>query len=186
MTELRWARNELEQLLPHYAFADPNDERAAYFRGLMKKTVDSLSAVEMLVSSSGPIWTHHCRWIIEAFGYAAALNENPKVLDEIKRLGAKKYFLVVGVDDAEARDFLDSAPLKIGTGLRIGYEFQIKHAAWTYELTYRIWYLLPFLCPPIPLPGNHSYIGSTAWPGTSTAARHGARSRTPASTSVTR
>src|SRR5438132_8021690 len=108
MTELRWARNELEQLLPHYAFADPNDERAAYFRGLMKKTVDSLSAVEMLVSSSGPIWTHHCRWIIEAFGYAAALNENPKVLDEIKRLGAKKYFLVVGVDDAARKKLLDS------------------------------------------------------------------------------
>ncbi len=108
MNEIRWARNELEELLPHYAFADPSDERAAYFRGMMRKTVDSLAAIEMLVGSVGPIWTHHCRWIIEAFAYAAALNENPKVLDEIKRLGAKTYFLVVGVDDATRKQLLDS------------------------------------------------------------------------------
>jgi hypothetical protein len=108
MDELRWARNELEQLLPHYASESPDDERAAYFRGLMRKTVDSLAAIEMLVGPIGPVWTHHCRWIIEAFGYAAALNEDPKALEEIKRLGAKTYFLVAGVDDATRKKLLDS------------------------------------------------------------------------------
>jgi len=108
MDELRWARNELEQLLPYYASVDPKDERAAYFRGIIRKTIDSLAAIETLVNSTGPLWTHHCRWIIEAFGYATALNENPKVLDEIKRLGAKTYFLVVGVDDATRKKLLDS------------------------------------------------------------------------------
>lgn len=108
MNELPWARAELEQLLPHYASVDPKDERAAYFRGMIKKTIDSLAALETLVDSTGPVWTHHCRWIIEAFGYAAALNENPKVLEEIKRLGAKTYFLVVGVDDAPRKKLLDS------------------------------------------------------------------------------
>ena len=108
MSELLWARKELEQLLPHYASADPNDERAAYFRGLTRKTVDSLAAIEMLVNSIGPVWTHHCRWIIEAFGYASALNENPKALDEIKRLGANTYFLVTGVDGATRKKLLNS------------------------------------------------------------------------------
>ena len=51
--------------------------------------------------------------------------------------------------DVELRDFLDSAPLKIGSALKWGYEFQIRHLAWSYELTYRLWYLLPFLCPPV-------------------------------------
>jgi UDP-N-acetylglucosamine:LPS N-acetylglucosamine transferase len=50
---------------------------------------------------------------------------------------------------AEVRDFMKSAPLKIGDLVRVGYEFQIRHAAWTYELTYRLWYLLPLLVPPI-------------------------------------
>lgn len=102
------ARNELEQLLPHYVSENPKDERAAYFRGMMRKTIHSLAAIETQVDSTGPIWTHHCRWILEAFGYATALNDNPKVLDEIKRLGAKTYFLVVGVDDATRKKLLDS------------------------------------------------------------------------------
>jgi hypothetical protein len=106
--QVRLARHELEQLLPHYASVDPKDERAAYFRGMMRKTIDSLAAIETLIDSTGPIWTHHCRWIIEAFGYATALNENPKVLDEIKKLGAKTYFLVVEVDDATRKKLLDS------------------------------------------------------------------------------
>ena len=49
----------------------------------------------------------------------------------------------------EVRDFMKSAPLKIGDMVRVGYEFQLRHAAWTYELTYRLWYLLPLLVPPI-------------------------------------
>jgi UDP-N-acetylglucosamine:LPS N-acetylglucosamine transferase len=49
---------------------------------------------------------------------------------------------------AELRDFLDAAPLKLGALVKRFYEFQIRRAPWTYELTYRLWYLLPFLCPP--------------------------------------
>jgi processive 1,2-diacylglycerol beta-glucosyltransferase len=51
--------------------------------------------------------------------------------------------------DAEMKDVLTSAPLKIGSLLRSSYEFQMRHAAWTYDLTYRLWYLVPFLCPPL-------------------------------------
>lgn len=108
MNEIRWARNELEDLLAHYTSTNINDERAAYFRGMMKKAVDSLAAIEMLLTSTGPIWTHHCRWIIEAFGYAAALNDDAKVLDEIKGRDANTYFLVTDVDAATRKKQLDS------------------------------------------------------------------------------
>jgi UDP-N-acetylglucosamine:LPS N-acetylglucosamine transferase len=50
--------------------------------------------------------------------------------------------------EAQLRDFLDAAPFKIGALVKRFYEFQIRRAPWTYELTYRLWYLLPFLCPP--------------------------------------
>ena len=52
-------------------------------------------------------------------------------------------------NQAEMRDFLDSAPLRIGAFLKSSYEFQMRHLAWTYDLTYRLCYLLPVLCPPI-------------------------------------
>jgi UDP-N-acetylglucosamine:LPS N-acetylglucosamine transferase len=51
--------------------------------------------------------------------------------------------------DAEMRDFMRSAPLGIGTLIRRIYELQMRHAPWTYDLTYRMWTLLPFLCPPL-------------------------------------
>jgi UDP-N-acetylglucosamine:LPS N-acetylglucosamine transferase len=51
--------------------------------------------------------------------------------------------------EAEMRDFMTSAPLKIGDAVKASYEFQMKHFAWTYDLTYRLWYLLPFLLPPV-------------------------------------
>lgn len=47
------------------------------------------------------------------------------------------------------RDFLTSAPLGIGALIKSSYEFQMKYAAWSYDLTYRLWYTLPALCPPI-------------------------------------
>jgi processive 1,2-diacylglycerol beta-glucosyltransferase len=50
---------------------------------------------------------------------------------------------------AEMRDFMASAPFKIGDAVKASYEFQMKHFAWTYDLTYRLWYLLPFLLPPV-------------------------------------
>jgi UDP-N-acetylglucosamine:LPS N-acetylglucosamine transferase len=51
--------------------------------------------------------------------------------------------------DAEMRDFVFAAPLRLGRLIRGSYEFQMRHLAWTYDLTYRLWYLLPFLCPPL-------------------------------------
>jgi UDP-N-acetylglucosamine:LPS N-acetylglucosamine transferase len=51
--------------------------------------------------------------------------------------------------EAEMRDFMQAAPIGIGRVIRSVYEFQMRHAAWTYDLTYRLWYLLPFLCPPL-------------------------------------
>jgi len=51
--------------------------------------------------------------------------------------------------EAEMRDFMASAPFRIGDAVKASYEFQMKHLAWTYDLTYRLWYLLPFLLPPV-------------------------------------
>jgi processive 1,2-diacylglycerol beta-glucosyltransferase len=48
--------------------------------------------------------------------------------------------------EATMVDFLDAPPLKIGPLTRISYEFQLRRAPWSYELTYRIWSILPFLC----------------------------------------
>jgi UDP-N-acetylglucosamine:LPS N-acetylglucosamine transferase len=49
--------------------------------------------------------------------------------------------------DSEVRDFLDSGPLRIGRALRRGYQFELQHAPFAYEATYRLWYRLPWLCP---------------------------------------
>jgi processive 1,2-diacylglycerol beta-glucosyltransferase len=46
-------------------------------------------------------------------------------------------------------DFLDAAPFGIGRFLRWTYEVQLRLAPWSYELTYRLWYLLPFLWAPV-------------------------------------
>ncbi|MDQ1392875.1 MAG: hypothetical protein QOF30_1852, partial [Acidimicrobiaceae bacterium] len=51
--------------------------------------------------------------------------------------------------EAEMRDFLTSPPLRIGDLLKSSYEFQMKYMAWSYELTYRLLYRAPGLCPPI-------------------------------------
>ncbi len=49
--------------------------------------------------------------------------------------------------EAEVRDLLDAAPLRIGRLLRRGYEFELRHVPSAYDATYRIWYRLPWLCP---------------------------------------
>src|ERR1700680_1850688 len=51
--------------------------------------------------------------------------------------------------DAEMRDFVFAAPLRLGRFVRSSYEFQMRHMAWTYDLTYRVWFLLPCLSPPL-------------------------------------
>lgn len=45
------------------------------------------------------------------------------------------------------KDFLTSAPLRIGSALRSGYEFELKHIPSAYDATYRLWYRVPWLCP---------------------------------------
>ncbi len=48
---------------------------------------------------------------------------------------------------AEVRDFLTSGPLRIGSALRSGYEFELRHVPSAYDATYRFWYRVPWLCP---------------------------------------
>lgn len=48
---------------------------------------------------------------------------------------------------AEVRDFLDAGPLRIGTALRCGYQFELRHAPSAYDATYRFWYKAPWLAP---------------------------------------
>ncbi len=49
----------------------------------------------------------------------------------------------------EVRDFLDAAPLGIGRALSRSYEAELRHAPWTYELMFSLWYKMPFLLPPL-------------------------------------
>ena len=48
---------------------------------------------------------------------------------------------------AEVKDFLTSGPLHIGSALRSGYEFELRHVPSAYDATYRLWYRVPWLCP---------------------------------------
>jgi hypothetical protein len=107
MNEVVTAATELKALLPHYLPANQQDERAQYFRGLIAKAADSLIAIDLLMKSTGPVWPLHCRWIIEAFGLASALNENSEILDQIKASGANTYFLVADVDDRMRQNIVD-------------------------------------------------------------------------------
>ena len=50
---------------------------------------------------------------------------------------------------AEVKDFLQSGPLRIGTALRVGYEFELRHVPSAYDATYRLWYRVPWLCPTV-------------------------------------
>jgi UDP-N-acetylglucosamine:LPS N-acetylglucosamine transferase len=50
---------------------------------------------------------------------------------------------------ATVRDFLDTAPLHLGSALRRGYEFELKHIPSVYDMTYRLWYRVPWLCGPV-------------------------------------
>lgn len=48
---------------------------------------------------------------------------------------------------AEVKDFLTSGPLRIGSALRSGYEFELRHLPSAYDATYRFWHRVPWLCP---------------------------------------
>ena len=49
----------------------------------------------------------------------------------------------------EVRDFLDAAPLGLGKALTRGYEAELRHAPWAYELAFRVWFWFPFLLAPL-------------------------------------
>ncbi|HWE57736.1 MAG TPA: glycosyltransferase [Acidimicrobiales bacterium] len=49
----------------------------------------------------------------------------------------------------EVKDFLQSGPLRIGSALRKGYEFELRHVPSAYDATYRLWYRVPWLCPAV-------------------------------------
>lgn len=47
------------------------------------------------------------------------------------------------------RDFLETGPLGIGAALRKSYELQLRYLPASYEATYRMWFRIPRLCPPL-------------------------------------
>jgi hypothetical protein len=61
VNEILTAAAELIALLPYYISTNEEDERAAYFRGLMAKAADSLIAIHVIMKSTGPVWPLHCR-----------------------------------------------------------------------------------------------------------------------------
>ncbi len=101
------AASELTELLPYYYSTDPNNERFLYFRGLLAKAADSLTAIDLLLESVGPIWPLHCRWIIEAIGFASALQDDGSILDQIKRDSAQTYLLIAEVENGERTRILE-------------------------------------------------------------------------------
>jgi UDP-N-acetylglucosamine:LPS N-acetylglucosamine transferase len=50
---------------------------------------------------------------------------------------------------AQIRDFLDAAPLRTGKVLAKGYEAELRHAPWAYELAFGVWFWMPWLLPPL-------------------------------------
>ena len=50
---------------------------------------------------------------------------------------------------AQMVDFLDAFPLRTGRLVRAGYWLELRYAPWSYDATYRLWYLLPFVFQPL-------------------------------------
>ena len=51
--------------------------------------------------------------------------------------------------DATVVDYLTAFPLGLGRVVRTGYRWELRLAPWTYEWTYRLWYLLPVMAAPL-------------------------------------
>ena len=51
--------------------------------------------------------------------------------------------------DATVVDYLTAFPLGLGRAVRTGYRWELRLAPWTYEFTYRLWYLLPAMAAPL-------------------------------------
>jgi len=50
---------------------------------------------------------------------------------------------------AEVQDYLSAFPVGIGRAVRLSYQWELRLAPWTYEATYRLWYLLPVMAAPL-------------------------------------
>ncbi|HEY2427838.1 MAG TPA: glycosyltransferase, partial [Acidimicrobiales bacterium] len=50
---------------------------------------------------------------------------------------------------AEVQDYLTAFPVGIGRAVRLSYQWELRLAPWTYEATYRLWYLLPVMAAPL-------------------------------------
>jgi UDP-N-acetylglucosamine:LPS N-acetylglucosamine transferase len=51
--------------------------------------------------------------------------------------------------EVTVQDFLEAAPLGIGKALSKGYEAELRHAPWAYELAFQIWFWVPLLLVPL-------------------------------------
>ena len=51
--------------------------------------------------------------------------------------------------DVTIQDFLEAAPLGIGKALSKGYEAELRHAPWAYELAFQIWFWVPLMLVPL-------------------------------------
>jgi UDP-N-acetylglucosamine:LPS N-acetylglucosamine transferase len=51
--------------------------------------------------------------------------------------------------EVRLEDFLSAFPLRTGTLVRFGYQWQLRLAPWSYEASYRMWYAMPWLAAPL-------------------------------------
>jgi UDP-N-acetylglucosamine:LPS N-acetylglucosamine transferase len=51
--------------------------------------------------------------------------------------------------EVTVQDFLEAAPLRIGKAISQGYEAELRHAPWAYELAFQIWFWVPLLLVPL-------------------------------------
>ncbi len=51
--------------------------------------------------------------------------------------------------EVEIKDFLEAPPFRLGKVLTRGYEAELRHAPWAYELAFRVWFWFPFLLAPL-------------------------------------
>lgn len=51
--------------------------------------------------------------------------------------------------EVTVQDFLEAPPLRIGKALSKGYEAELRHAPWAYEVAFRLWFWFPLLLVPL-------------------------------------
>src|SRR5438067_11892560 len=60
----------------------------------------------------------------------------------VRRLQARGH-------EAHMVDYHRAFPLRAGWLVRVGYNLELRLAPWSYEATYRLWYLFPFVFAPL-------------------------------------